>query len=424
MRFLFDVFFMLFSIAYLPYLFFGKRMHRDFHQRFGVLPGEFEKIRKPIWIHAVSVGEAQVALELASRLKRDAKDAPIVVSVTTKTGNELLKSQSKGIVDAVFYSPIDISWVVSRVVSKVDPRVYVMIETEIWPNLLMYLNRKRVPVVLANGRISDFSFNNYRAVKFLIKKAFANINVACMQTQKDARRIIELGVPEKRCFTTGNMKFDMASSGITAGFSKKELGFAEDDEIIVAGSTHSPEEKYIIEIYKNLRMRNKKLRLVIAPRHVERAETILANMEETGLVAMRFSDICGKGELKRDPDMILVDTIGHLKNIYSTATVIFIGKSLVDNGGGQNPIEAARWGKPVVFGKFMSNFREIADLFLESNGAIEVADKDDLAVALDRLLENKDERLRLGTNALRVIEKNTGATSRTAEKVKYIAVYA
>ncbi|HNX91052.1 MAG TPA: 3-deoxy-D-manno-octulosonic acid transferase [Candidatus Omnitrophota bacterium] len=425
MRFLFDVFFMMFSVVYLPYLFLGRRMHKDFKQRFGYLPAEATSFKKPVWIHAVSVGEAQVALELAAKLKKEMKDVPVVVSVTTKTGYALLSQWAGKTVDAVFYSPIDISWIVARVIRKIDPRVYVMIETEIWPNILTALRRNKVPIVLANGRISDFSFNNYRTIRFLIKGVFENINVACMQSQKDVERIIALGIPEKRCFVTGNMKFDMAGGGMGEGISKKDIGFEDGDEVLVAGSTHSPEEKYLTDIYREIRVGNKKVKFIVAPRHIERADSVQEYIEGTGLVVQRFSEIYRNPGLKRrDLDVVIVDTIGHLKNIYNAATVIFIGKSLVENGGGQNPIEAARWGKPVVFGKYMSNFREIADLFLENGAALEVSDKENLAIVLDRLFENGEERSRLGTNALKVIERNTGATARTAEKIKYIVVYA
>lgn len=415
MRILYDIFFLLFGFLYIPYLLIKGKLHRGFSQKFGNLPADVINVKSPVWIHAVSVGEAVLAAKIASRIKTKIPRLGIVVSTTTRTGNEMIRSKGKGVVDAVFYFPFDLRAVVSRVAALISPALYIMMETELWPNLLGELHSRGVPVVLANGRISDASFRNYRRIGFIVRRILDNVDFFCMQSEKSAERIKTLGAPENRVHVTGNMKFDEVSrSPGSRNYSKKDFGFNEDDKVIVAGSTHFFEEQDVIDVYKNLKEKYTDLKLILAPRHVERADAVEMYVVTSGMKYCRFSQLFAGGSLPASSDVVLVDTIGHLKDIYRLATVIFMGGSLVRKGG-QNPIEGARLGKAVVFGPHMFNFREVAEIFVEGKAAIKVSGKSELGLVLDDLLENEDKRRRIASNAERIVKENSGAVDRTLE---------
>jgi len=417
MRILYDAFFILFGVMYVPYLLIKRKYHKEFVQRFGVLPESVTDVKRPVWIHAVSVGEANLAVKAASMMKNDIPGLKIVVSTTTQTGNSIVRSKGEGVVDAVFYFPLDFSAVVAKVVKLIDPRLFMMIETEIWPNLIDELSSKGVPVVMANGRISDSSFNNYMKIRFIMRRVLAKVDLFCMQTGRDAARIKSMGAPGDRVHVTGNMKFDEVAKGISVkGFSMEDLGFDAVDRVIVAGSTHFSEEEALIDVFKELKEKHEGLKLVLAPRHVERSDAIEIYIKKSGIKHHRFSDVL-EGKVPRDDDVLLVDTIGHLKDIYGIATLIFVGGSLVKKGG-QNPIEGARLGKAVVFGPHMFNFKEVAELFVEAEGAVRADGKDHLVDLFGALLDDDGRRERIALNAERVIGENSGALGRTVRLVE------
>jgi 3-deoxy-D-manno-octulosonic-acid transferase len=414
MRILYDFFFLAFSLLYIPGLLIKGKLRKNFTEKLGRVPRSVTRFKRPVWIHAVSVGEAAVAARLAAGIKSGHPDIPVVVSTTTLTGNDMIKKAGKGSVDAVFYYPLDLSCIVSSVVRKIDPRLYVMIETELWPNMLRTLKSHKVPVVLANGRISDASFRNYRRIKFITGKMLSCVSAACVQTERDAEKIKYLGKHADNVFVCGNMKFDATLRDLkTPLFTKEQMGFGADDMVIIAGSTHFPEESMIMDAFVELRKNFRELRLVIVPRHIERKDAIRIYAEKLALKSIFFSDIMSSSEnagLK--PDVIIVDTIGHLKDLYGIATLVFIGGSMVKKGG-QNPIEAALWKKAVVFGPNMSNFREISKIFMENDAAMKVRDASELEAVFKDLLANISKRERMAANAGRVIKENTGAVQKT-----------
>jgi 3-deoxy-D-manno-octulosonic-acid transferase len=424
MRFLYDLFFIIFGILYLPYLALKRKVHGDFLQRFSFLPGKVTRLEKPVWIHAVSVGEAALAGKLSVLIKQHFPDIPIIISTTTTTGNAMAVKACADAANAVFYFPLDISLIVSRAVRLIDPRLYVMVETELWPNLLEEFHSKGIPVVLANGRISDASFANYGKIKFIMRRILRTIDCFCMQSQKDASRIRELGgLPEDKVYVTGNIKFDetIGSSG-DAMFHKEYFGFSNNDEVLVAGSTHFPEEEALIAIYGELKVKRKRLKLILAPRHIERTDDIKTYIEKSDMEYCRFSEILSEEKTTHPAkDVVLVDTIGHLRGIYNAATLIFVGGSLARKGG-QNPIEGARWGKAIVFGPHMYNFKEIAGIFVEGGGAVSVKDEKELKAVIEGLLENSEKREHMARNAKRIIDENSGAIKRTLERIeKYLS---
>ena len=414
MRILYDIFFTVFSVFYIPGLLIKGKLHRGFAEKFGGLPEGVTRLKNPVWIHAVSVGEATVAARLAAGIKEGHPEIPVVVSTTTRTGNDMIKKVGKGVVDAVFYYPIDISGIVSGVVRKIRPRLYVMVETELWPNMMEALSAAGVPVVLANGRISDNSVRKYSRIRFVTKKIFKCVTAACAQTEKDAEKIRSLGAPADRVFVCGNMKFDATlPAGKAPVFTKEQFGFGPKDRVIIAGSTHFPEESAIMDIFVKLRETFRDLKLVIVPRHIERKEAIRIYAGKLKLKNVFFSEIsASKNRAVPGTDAVIVDTIGHLKDLYCIATMVFIGGSM-SRKGGQNPIEAALWKKAVIFGPDMSNFREISKIFVENRAAVKVNNARELEVAFKELLEDEGKRENIASNAGRVIKESSGAVRKT-----------
>ncbi|MFH1665165.1 MAG: 3-deoxy-D-manno-octulosonic acid transferase [Candidatus Omnitrophota bacterium] len=421
MRLLYDIFFMIFGILYLPYLLARGKIHAGFFRKFGFPEENVTRLERPVWIHAVSVGEAVVAAKLALALKSRFGGVSVVVSTTTLTGNAMIRKCGRGTVDGIFYYPFDMSFIVSRVVRLLDPSLYVIIETELWPNLLGELSRREVPVVLVNGRISDRSFRNYAKAKGIVRRILECVTYFCMQSEEDAERIVKLGAGPERVCITGNIKFD-GQKGVPeiSGMKKNMLGFDDGDEILVAGSTHFPEETAIIDIYKELKKTYGGLKLVLAPRHIERTDAVRIYLEKCDLRYLLFSEISEKGgKYPGKTDVVLVDTIGHLRELYSIASLVFIGGSLAKRGG-QNPIEAAGWGKAIIFGPNMQNFRKVADIFLENRAAVRVKDASELGRVFDELLRDPSKREQMAENAGKVIKNNSGALDRTVESISEV----
>jgi 3-deoxy-D-manno-octulosonic-acid transferase len=240
-----------------------------------------------------------------------------------------------------------------------------------------------------------------------------------MQSHLDAFRIKELGADPEKVFVTGNLKFDeLSTKNGAVTFSETKLGFSKTDNIIVAGSTHYPEENMIIDIFKRLKEKEKALKLILAPRHIERTGAIRVYCDRAGIKYERLSRILQPGVLSvKNADMILVDTIGHLKDLYRLASIVFIGGSIADKGG-QNPIEAAVWGKPVIYGPNMNNFRQVSGLFLDKDAACRVKDEKELEIILADLVNNPLRREEISRNAGKVISENTGAIDRTIDKIE------
>lgn len=400
---LYDLGFFIFSIIYLPALIFKGKLHRDFGQRFGIYDAATAarlKAHKPkMWIQAVSVGEVALCKNLIPLLKERFPGYDIVLSTITKTGNDLAKklfSQEA----VIIYFPLDFSFIIRRTVKLMRPKFYVMIETEIWPNLLRELARNKIPSILINGRISDRSIGKYRLAKPFLRKALELVNVFCMQSPLDAERIRELGAPADRVKVTGTMKFDIDTMvKHESGKKIREFtGLKSGEELFVAGSTHKGEDAIIIRVYQDLVKDFPKLKLLIAPRHIDRAKEIRGLAEKLGA------------------QVHVLDTIGQLNDAYSIATLVFVGGSLVRHGG-QNPIEPAVFERPILFGPHMFNFRTITEIFLNAHAAIQVKDEKELLHQCRVLLRNGRDRTALGQAARKVIFQNRGAAEKNLQAI-------
>lgn len=412
---IYDLVFSLVVVFYLPFYLLKGKFHRGFLARLGFLPGSLD-LGRPVWIHAVSVGEAMVLKSLVEELKKIFPGKRFVFSSVTPTGNKILKSISRE-TDFVTYLPLDLSFIVRRVISKINPSLFLIVETEIWPNLISVLAKKHIPVVLLNGRISDASYKGYKTINSIIRRVLDGINLFCVQTENDSRRFRDLGVPEDKIKVTGNLKFDLKIDTQKFTFDyRNKLMLKSADILFTAGSTHAPEEQVVLDVFKILACEFDNLKLLIAPRHPQRAKEISQLASSRGFNPAFISEAPKECATCMTRQVFILDTIGELISFYSASDIVFVGGSLVKRGG-HNILEPAALGKPVLFGPFMHNFRDIAELFLSNSAAIQVNNQEDLRDKLLFLLDDNSQRQRLASNAYNLFLSRQGAAART---VKYI----
>jgi 3-deoxy-D-manno-octulosonic-acid transferase len=368
---------------------------------------------RPIWVHAVSVGEVMAAVPLIKEIKQRFPDVPLVVSTITETGNQTAHRNLKQ-ADRIIYFPFDYPFIVRRVVRAVNPRVFIMLETEIWPNFLRELSRRSTPVLMISGRISERSFRNYKLFSFFFKHVLAQVGRLCMQTAEDAQRIIAIGAPQERVLVGGNIKFDLQVPPITLQEQERlriDFGFAAGQQVFIAGSTHKGEEEIVLSVFAALRRRFPQAALILAPRHPERFDETEALLRQSGLLYVRRTAL-QSAPCPQRASVVLLDTIGELFKTYSMGTVVFIGGSLVPIGG-HNVLEPAVFGKPVLFGRHMHNFREIARMLRQKQAGIQVAGPEQFSAEALRLFEDPAACEEIGRNAFRVIQENIGAVQRS-----------
>ena len=413
MRFLYDFAYAIYIVLYLPSLILLGKWHSGFRERLGLLPpGIAEALSgaRNIWVHAVSVGEAAAVEGIIMGLRREHPGYRIVLTVTTLTGYSFAR-QKYAEVALVLWSPLDLSLVVDTFVKAIRPVIYIVAETELWPNLFQRLSRDRVPIVIVNGRVSDKSFPRYRLARNLLSNTVRAVKIFGMQSRLDADRVIEMKADPNAVHVTGNVKFDNVPEGAAA--MPEEYGLDAGHRVILGGSTHPGEEDILLHIFQLLRGTDRALRLVLAPRHPERAPSIAEAVRKAGFIPVLLSTNNG---VIRQEEVLIVDTIGHLLAIYSLARVVFVGKSLTVKGG-HNIIEPALFGKPIVIGPHMQNFRDIAQAFLAENAVIQVDDGVALQAAIGRLLAEPDTSRDLGDRAKMVVHHHRGATARVLDLI-------
>lgn len=374
-------------------------------------------LNRPIWIHAVSVGEAMAVKGLLDELRLNYPEKKFVISTVTVTGNKIAARFAKE-GDFVTYLPLDFSFIVRSVINRINPVMFIIAETEIWPNLITCLYKKNIPIVFVNGRISDKSFRGYSCVKFLLKPVLNKISLFCVQTDCDAQRFMRLGVWKDKISVTGNMKFD-AAFGV---LHKPELLQLVKEKIFVAGSTHDKEEEMVLDVYGKLRADFPGLRLLIAPRHPERASDVEKVIIKYGFSPIRISSLSKPLSNKDSENTVLIlDAVGQLLSYYAAADIVFVGGSLIKKGG-HNILEPASAGKPVLFGPYMFNFRDIADLFLKQKAGILVRNKEELYTGIKNLLDDPGKMFNLGETARDLVLKKRGATKKILELIKYLSI--
>jgi 3-deoxy-D-manno-octulosonic-acid transferase len=389
-------------------------------QRMGYLPLSFNLDGdESIWIHAVSVGEALTARSLLPDLRERYPGLKIFVSTTTLSGQQIAQTRLPN-VDAVFYFPFDLPPFVNRTLKLVKPRLLIMMETEIWPNLLRACRRAGVKTMLVNGRISSRSYPRYRMARPFFRRVLVDVDRFCMQSEESARRIIEIGAEPARVSVTGSLKFESLepSHGVATGRGASRVlryfRVSPSRLVFIAASTMKGEEAAALAAFTAVRRQYSGALLIIAPRRPERFGEAESLARAEGYRVSRRSEL----PVDADPrdDVVILDTIGELAQVFQIATVVFVGGSLSDHGG-HNILEPAVHGKPIVFGPNMQNFAEIAATFLSSQAAIQVDSPADLTAAWTRLAGDSVERARLGAAARALVESNRGAKPRTLDAV-------
>jgi len=444
---LYNIFFTFFLIFAAPYFLFraliDERFRRELIQRMGFLPTL--SLKRPIWIHAASVGEVFCCIPLLKRIKKDFPRSEIVMTAMTRTGHETARTQIPE-ADTVLFSPIDHPLTIRKAIARIKPSLLLIAETELWPNLLRRCGEKGIPIVLFNGRVSQKSFRGYLFLKSLFKGCLRSISIILMQTEEDRTRIIEIGAPSEKTRVVGNLKFDQPFSTVTpegVEQTAKSFGLCGNEKILIAGSTHDGEEEILISLFKDLRKIHTDLILLLAPRHLDRlgeVERILkresfpwkkrtefAPLESptlhggvkapsllTGLTIDQDLSARQKNNL---PWIILLDTMGELMSLYSLGTLVFIGGSLIPVGG-HNPLEPLFFKKCVFFGPYMFNFLEVSRGLIEAGGAIQVTGKEDLFLHLKHLLSDERACKEMGEKGFQFLQKHRGATERVFKEIR------
>ncbi len=440
---------LLFLIVYFPLLLFKKGpedRQSYLSERLGI--SKYEDA--DIWVHAVSVGEVIASLPFLKALKKELPEKKIVLSTTTYTGQKIARDKFPE-ADRIMYMPWDTGFCINKAVRFLKPKIFITIETELWPVLFRKLKKAGSHIILVNGRISPESFKGYKRLKFFMKRLLLLVDFLYMQGDGDAERIIAIGAKPEKVKVMGNLKFD-------AEFHKPHE-LAEwmnrlDGQVLVAGSTHKGEEEIILDSYKTIKKSINNLKLILAPRHPERfneAERILKERKidyikrsqiraqslptlpagrqadkagpELGIESYRPRALSENYNTKKQeitnsplPDVILLDTIGELPQIFSKASVTFIGGSLLPFGG-HNILEPAFWGKPIIFGPHMENF-PIAKEFLKDEAALMVKNSAEVTAAIEDLLKNTEKAKQMGLKAKAIINSNTGAVERAVGLVR------
>ena len=387
-------------------------------QRLGNSPEVKSNGRPIIWLHCVSVGEAQAAQSLVRRLKVTFPTHTLVVSTTTVTGQRLAQTIFSEQAGAVFYFPIDWAWTVRRVLRRLKPAAIFIMETELWPHLFRAARKRQIPVALLNGRISDRSFGRYQRIRPFISRVLNDLTLALMQSERDATRIRELGLNDNRIVAVGNLKFDSAGTAADAVVTKQireRFGFEDDRPLFVAASTHNPEEAVILNSFRAVRQSHPNLRLLLAPRHPERfaeVDSLLAGSEFS--LARRSAPTMNDDTA----DIILLDSIGELSAVFPLADVAFVGGSIAEHGG-HNLIEPAVHGVCTITGPHTANFAAITKAMLAEGALVQLHERSEpgaeLTQTLNELLCNEQRRTSIGGRARLVCETNRGATNRTLE---------
>ncbi len=389
-----------------------------FPERFGFLPStERAKVdgHDTIWVHAVSVGETIAAKSLLKELKKRFPQKKIVLSNVTETGRSIALKLPEA--DLCIYFPFDYGFAARKLLDAIRPSLIIIVETEIWPNFLRAARCREIPVVLVNGRISDRSFERYKKLRWVFEKVLADFSAFCMQTSVDANRIAAMGARPANIHVTNNLKYDIPVARLPEErFRVLRDAYHIPSSILVftAGSTHQGEEELVIKTYKELSGNNSNIFLILAPRHPERAAKVADLLRNEGIAYTLRSGLDNRSPQFRSGEVLLLDTVGELAGLYAISDLVFVGGSLVPVGG-HNILEPASLAVPVIFGPFMSNFREISAMILKINGAVQIADGIELTATVRDLLEDEDKRHDIGANGARLLEENRGSTERHME---------
>lgn len=398
-----------------------------FWQRLGNLPEFKHDNRQVIWLHCVSVGETNAARPLVDELVTQFPSHRLVISTTTKTGQELAREIFADKADAVFYFPFDWKFSVGRALSAFRPSAVLLMETEIWPRFFREAHKSDASLVIVNGRLSEKSFKRYSFIRGLIKRVLGFVDLALMQGERDAARIIDLGLGIEKVHVTGNLKFDQQTGKTENPLTdqlRERFGIGGSRPLIIAASTHEPEEEWALSAFNKLKEISP--RLMIAPRHPERFDEVAELIHKFDLTIARRSASPSPND--KNADIILLDTIGELRSVYPLADIVFVGGSLIPHGG-QSVLEPAAAGKAIITGPYTHNFSDVVREFRAHDAIVEtqvVSDENanslELFNAFEQLLSDAEKRRLLGENTLATMERNKGVTAKTLDELKPLLV--
>ncbi|NNG06085.1 MAG: 3-deoxy-D-manno-octulosonic acid transferase [Desulfobacteraceae bacterium] len=418
----FNVFLLLYHLIWtclvilcLPLFFFTKR-RRILERLARSLPADPPKTES-IWIHALSVGEVLSAIPLVKAVGMEYPEKDIVFTVTTNQGKEIARKELQGKVRVLLTMPVDFWWSMARVVNFIRPALFVLVETDIWPGLIGYLKKRGINSVVVNGRISPRTFRSYRRFRFFARRMLDSVDCWKMQSDLDRDRLLQIGIGEEKAKTVGNIKFDRDWEPMGEeeyGNLLSALNLESDNHIWVAGSTHRGEEDILLDVFGRLGRFFPTLRLIIAPRRVERAQDINRLVMDKG-----FKSVL-KAQLPMDGapwEVLILDTLGELERIYGVAKISFVGGSLTPIGG-HNLLEPASFGRPVLFGPHTHNFVLMSQLLIEAGGGKRVQDREDLFETMKALLSDPETSNQMGRNAREFVGTSRGALGRVMENIK------
>ena len=421
---IYNILFPILFILYFP--FYRRKLEKrgnykdGFDERFGKFTEEKKRqlaaLNNPLWIHAVSVGETVAALSFINALKEHYPDLDIVLSTTTSTGQQIARKKvPEGVL--VIYSPLDMAHCVNRSLSIIKPSMYIIFEVEIWPNIIRQCHRRKIPVQLVNCRVSDKSYAGFKKHKWFFSRIFAMFNSIAAQSKTDADRITDiLPLNHPAPVICGTMKYDQVSDS-SGTFTEINDVFDDNSLIFTAASIHPGEPEIMINAYQHLNKKFPELKMVLVPRHVEKIDYFCDVLDGAKLNYIRLSKL-REGEKSQQADMLLVDTTGELMSILAKSDIVYVGKSLGGNQGGHNIIEPAIFGKTILFGKNMQNFRLVVDDFIEAGAAIEVEQDDRFKDELEKLIADKEKRANLADAARKLVDSKRGSIKKTIDLLK------
>lgn len=419
----FSLLLLLLSPILLPLALLWPRARKGLLQRFGILPRQIRELmyvgEASLWIHAASLGEVNAIAPAVQILLERLTGIPVIFSCTTMAGVEQARRLFPE-ANAHVLMPIDLPVFLNPLLRRYKPRFAILAETELWPNFIHALKQRRSQILLLNGRMTERSLKRYLRFKALFAPALLSFDSMAIQSDEDAQRFIELGAKPSRVVVTGNTKFDLDGAAKLARKKgeklREELGLKAGQALIVAGSTRPGEEELLLKAFKALKNRHKELKLLLAPRHLERLAEVENLIKDSGLEYTRRSRGGEPGEI------ILLDSLGELSAAYSFATLAWIGGSWQPFGG-QNPLEASAQGVPVVFGPDMKHFKEPARILLEAGAAFQVP-MEELAKASAALLQDAAKRQAMGEAGKAALKRSAGASQRSADLAWKLAVLA
>ncbi len=425
MKFLYDILTIILVLAAIPVFVFRLIREKGFGERlkqsFGFLPSAaLEPVagKNCLWLHAASVGEIVATSPIVREIRRQLPGVPVLISVVTANGYEMAKRIIPE-ADSIIFFPLDLPLLSRRVIARIRPTLFVLVETELWPNFLFSCRDLAIPVMMVNGRISDKSVGNYRYLFTILDRMLETVNRFCMQSTIDAQYIIRLGAKPRRVFVTGNTKYDQTHTEVSAAEREQLvclLRLPGQAPVIVAGSTHRSEEEFVLAAFNKVRENIPDTRLILAPRDNLRGGELASLAEKYGFKAVRRTDL---DKADGGQDVIVLDTIGELGKIYSIADVVFVGGSLVATGG-HNILEPAAHGKAILVGPHMFNFKDSYALFSGRGACDTVYDSADLGDKFVSLLSDADVRAEMGEKALAIIRENQGAATRSVQHISEV----